>query len=283
MGLENSTLKFQIAGGDIDNDGLVYSVISALPAGAKFDPKTREFSWKPNYEQAGEYKVKFAVLDSAGEKDVREVTIAIAPVNRKPTLTVAPQIVALGEKLKFKLSATDADANTTLTYGAINLPNGAVLNSETGEVEWTPSPGQVGDYIVSYAVSDGEDTIEKNALIRVETTPSLPVVNIDLTPSFPVVKGQKVTIQMAADSFTSIAGQEIKVNGKSLTLDKFNRAVFTPDTTGRFEVVATATDAAGRVGTNSTILKVRDINDVNAPIVAFAPGINGKLLRSLIV
>jgi hypothetical protein len=46
-------------------------------------------------------------------------------------------------------------------------------------------------------------------------------------------------------------------------------------------VDVTATDADGRVGHNTTVVKVRDQQDSTAPIVAFAPGLDGALVKSV--
>nr|WP_319423729.1 putative Ig domain-containing protein [Pleurocapsa sp. FMAR1] len=277
---ENTELVFNLKGNDIDGDPLLYSAVSELPSGAKLDSRTGEFKWKPNYGQAGDYKLEFAVTDSNGSRDLKEFEIAVTNVNRTPSIEVKPQIVALGEELEFTLSSSDPDAGATLTYSVENLPLGATLDKDTGLVKWQPAPGQVGDYVVTYQVSDGEDIAERNALIRVEAKPTLPVVNLEFTPSFPAIPGQKVVINALADSFTEIKTISVSVNGKKLTLDKRNRAEFIADTTGRVEVEVTATDAAGRTATKTEILKVRDPEDKAAPVVAFGLGLNGQAFDS---
>ena len=156
-----------------------------------------------------------------------------------------------------------------LEYSAIALPEGAVLNSTTGEISWTPSPGQLGDFIVTYQVFDGEVTVEQNALIRVETPATPPAVDLEFTPSFPAIPGQRVTINALADSFTDVEEITLTVNGEEVALDERNRAEFIPQNPGRIEVTATATDAAGRENSVTEVLKVRDPIDSSDPIVAF--------------
>jgi len=289
---ENTELVFNLKGNDIDGDPLLYSAVSQLPTGAKLDSRTGEFKWKPNYGQAGDYTLQFAVTDSNGSRDIKEVEIVVNNVNRLPKIAVKPQIVALGEELEFTLVGSDLDLETgglgdgetaeasTLTYSAENLPEGATLNPETGVIKWQPSPGQVGDYVVTYQVSDGEDTVEKNALIRVETEPSLPLVDLEFTPSFAPIPGQKVTINALADSFTEIEEIKVSVNGEELALDSRHRATYTPETTGRIEIEVTATDIAGRTATKTEILKVRDPQDDAKPVVAFGLGLNGEAFES---
>ncbi|MEM9272984.1 MAG: CARDB domain-containing protein, partial [Cyanobacteria bacterium P01_F01_bin.143] len=296
---ENVELSFTLKGNDIDAEPIFYSAISDLPEGARLDSSTGEFTWKPNYEQAKieAYELEFAVTDG-NEPDDSElvpdseiVEILVDNVNRTPSIDVAPQIVALGEELEFTLQGDDPDLYvptpdgsppTPLQYSAANLPDGAVLDPNTGIVTWTPSPGQVGDYIVTYQVSDGEITAEKNGLIRVETQSTPPIVNIELTPSFPAIPGQKVVISALADSFTTIENVTLTANGTELTLDSRNRGEFVPDQPGRIEIVATAIDAAERIATTTEVIKVRDPEDEDAPIVAFGLGLDEAFVEDAI-
>ncbi len=126
---------------------LTYSATD-LPAGATFDPATREFRWTPTETQGpASYAVAFAVSDGTAS-DSEVVTITVGEVN------VTPELAAIGAKsvaelttLTFTVSASDVDepANT-LTYSATDLPAGATLirrlgvpldaggNSRTGEL-----------------------------------------------------------------------------------------------------------------------------------------------------
>ncbi|WP_013334633.1 CARDB domain-containing protein [Gloeothece verrucosa] len=143
-GQENTELSFNLAAGDLDNDPLVYSVISALPTGASFDPRTGKFTWKPGYSQAGDYVLTFKVTDPTGAIDTQDVALKIANVNRTPMIAVSSHGVALAEKLEFFVNGTDPDSGTLLTYGIDKLPQGATLDATTGKFSWTPNAGQTG-------------------------------------------------------------------------------------------------------------------------------------------
>ncbi|MCC5669346.1 putative Ig domain-containing protein [Nostoc sp. CHAB 5784] len=173
---ENNSIEFTSAAADIDNDSLIYSAVSPLPNGASFDPRTGKFTWKPNYEQAGEYVLNFAATDPQGASDIRDVTLRVANVNRSPAINVSNHAVALGEKLQFTVRGTDPDRNTNLTYSAVDLPDGAILDAATGEFTWTPNPGQVGDYALTYTVSDGEATVTQTSTVRVALAPQAPTL-----------------------------------------------------------------------------------------------------------
>jgi len=79
---ENRNLAFQVEATDPDGDAITYSA-SGLPAGATFDPATREFSWTPDYTQAGEYTVTFTASDgdkSYSLSSTKDVTITVRDV-----------------------------------------------------------------------------------------------------------------------------------------------------------------------------------------------------------
>jgi hypothetical protein len=88
---ENRNLTFAVEATDPDGDALTYSA-SNLPAGATFDPATRQFSWTPDYTQAGAYTVTFTASDgtrSYSLSGTKQVTITVRDV------TVAEQVSGL--------------------------------------------------------------------------------------------------------------------------------------------------------------------------------------------
>lgn len=75
---EGELLTFTNSATDPDSDNLTYSA-SNLPNGASFNPTTRQFSWKPTYNQAGIYNnIRFEVSD--GNNNVFQ-TITINVIN----------------------------------------------------------------------------------------------------------------------------------------------------------------------------------------------------------
>lgn len=262
---EGTELQFTLAAGDIDGDRVTVTALG-LPAGAVFDPQSLQFRWTPGFEQDGSYTVTFRASDG-GLSDQIQVPIAVENVNRAPTLTASHHGGAIGMPLAFTARATDPDLNTTLTFAAANLPQGATFNAQTGAFAWTPGPTQAGEHVVVFSVTDGEDVISKSVLLRVTSAPVPPLVSVELTPSFPAVPGQRVQLQATASSLAPITALTLRVNGQALTTDAQGRAEFTPSAQGKYVVEATATDADGLVGRFETVLKVRDPNDTAAPVV----------------
>ncbi len=271
LGREGAPVKFTLVANDRDNDQLTFSVLAGLPAGAQFDTHTGTLTWTPGFVQAGDTTVRFHVADPSGLGDTADVTLRIANVNRPPVLQASDHAVVLGMPLQFQLAASDPDLGTSLTFTGADLPAGATLDIGTGGFAWTPGPGQAGEYVVTFSVSDGAASASRTVLLRALLAAQAPQVTVELTPSAPAVPGQPVLVHAAASSLAGITALSVTVGGQVLALDGQGRATYTPTGPGRIAVEATATDADGFTGHASAVLKVRDPNDQAAPVVALDP------------
>ena len=106
---EGDVLIFTVSGSDPDGDFLTYNAEN-LPAGASFDPLSREFNWETTTGDAGDYSVLFRLTDdgtpSLGVSE--SVTITVGNVNRPPVLnSIGDKIVDEGGLLAFTVSGSD--------------------------------------------------------------------------------------------------------------------------------------------------------------------------------
>jgi hypothetical protein len=275
-GQEQRLVQFSLVGTDPDGDALIYEARSPLPAGAFFDRSTGLFEWTPTYDQAGDYTFAFAARDASGAEDTLSVRLAIADINRAPVLSLTNHLAQLGEPLAFRIGGTDADRNETLLFSAQGLPEGASLNSTTGEFSWTPGAGQAGDYLVMVRVTDGKTATLRPLALRAAQQPQRPDVAIELTPGFPVVPGQAVAITVLADAFSAVAAKTLAIDGTPVALDSRGRAFYTPGASGLVHLQASATDLDGYTTVVEKVLRVRDPSDTAAPSVAFDGSVAGR-------
>lgn len=83
------------------------------------------------------------------------------PENYPPLMAaIGDRSIEAGQLLEFVVTADDPDGDT-LTYSATSaggglLPPGATFDPATQTFSWKPSPGQVGDYWITFKVSDGK-------------------------------------------------------------------------------------------------------------------------------
>lgn len=154
---------------DPDSDALVYAA-EGLPEGASFDPDSHTLAFVPDYEQAGNHSIEFSATDGVAA-GILEVEVEVTQTNRVPEVEpVAPMYVVSGSHLEWTITASDPDGDT-LTYGADNLPDGAVLDETSGMFGWTPTGEQNGMHEVAVWASDGTDTETITVDIYVELAP----------------------------------------------------------------------------------------------------------------
>src|SRR5262249_55125127 len=152
------------------------------------------------------------------------------------------------------------------------------LDPATGAFAWTPGPGQAGEYVVKWTVSDGTLSASTSSVVRAALNPTLPSVTIDQTPSFPATPGQQVSIHVLPASLSPIVSRTLKVNGQLVQLDAQNGFKVPTTTPGRILLEATATDRDGFTGMTSGVVRVRDPQDTTAPNVHFDGALAGSPL-----
>jgi hypothetical protein len=173
---ENKTLKYKLPKADDpdkeDAKKLKYSA-SGLPDGAVFNSGSRTLTWKPTYDQAGQYKIKFSVTD--GEFNVeKEISVTVNNTNRKPKISrISSQSLEEGESLSVSASASDPD-DDNLSYSLDGNPSGMSIGSD-GTITWNNAAP--GSYNVTVTVSDGkggEDSTSFKVNVKAKPKPEAP-------------------------------------------------------------------------------------------------------------
>jgi hypothetical protein len=91
--LENETVRFTVMAIDPDGDGVTYSA-GPLPAGAVFDPATRQFFWTPVGSQGGSYALDFYATDNFVPPAIGKLSVAITVGNVPTPCERAERIIA---------------------------------------------------------------------------------------------------------------------------------------------------------------------------------------------
>ncbi len=281
VGFEGQRVEFQLSAGDPDLDPVIFSAVSALPRGAVFDPATGKLFWTPDFDQDGEYRLRFEARDPSGASDETDVVLRIANVNRVPVIAVTNRAAVLGQTFDFVIAARDPDLGAVLDYSARGLPEGASLDPRTGRLTWSPTLASLGDHLVLVSVSDGEATVVEPMVLRVLAQSTGPAVTIDATPSFPVLPGQLVQVQVQAEGFAPVVSRRIFVDGVEQRLDADNRIRITAGASGRIVLRAEATDADGFVGIATSEIKIRNALDTTPPDIALAEEVDETPVRSV--
>jgi hypothetical protein len=133
------SFRYQATDPNVDTE-LLYS-IGGKPRGAVFDSLTGQFTWTPDYTQAGTYTIHITVSDGVLEANTSTV-VKVTNVDRPPvwddTLT-SPQTTFEPNKTGYlSLHATDPDGDT-VKYSFSTppaVPRNASISASTGEFQW---------------------------------------------------------------------------------------------------------------------------------------------------
>ncbi len=132
---EGQSWQVPVTATDGDGDKLIYWADN-LPPGATFSPPTHTFAWTPPIGSAGTYP-GVTIYVSDGISTVSQTfTVAVAPADHPPTLTLPPdRTVRQGDGFILYFNGSDPDGGI-VTYSSSALPEGAVLDANTGRFEW---------------------------------------------------------------------------------------------------------------------------------------------------
>ncbi|MCH2167041.1 MAG: tandem-95 repeat protein [Oceanicola sp.] len=255
--------------------GDVFLSLAQGPADMVFDPVLGVARWRPSYGDAGNYQISILALDGAGQSAEQTIEINVVNVNRAPELTLADAGFAVGVPKQVQANASDADGDH-LTYRLINAPEGVTVDDE-GRLSWTPQPGQSGDHLIVLEATDGVDPRRVVALWSVRDLPVAPSIRVETTPDFPAVPGQPVLIRPVIDAAAPVVRLAVTADGQDLPRDQAGRFILVPDMPGRVTIEVTVEDADGATATQTHTLKVRDPDDVDAPLLDLLELPNGPL------
>lgn len=244
---EGEELRFKLKASDPDDDALTFTATN-LPEGASFDPATGTFTWKPDKGSAGSYYgISFTVTDH-GQTPLsasREMTIKVKGENSPPEFyPVEGKTVKVGESVRFKLEASDADGDK-LTFAASNLPPQSNFDEKTGTFSWTP--GQAGTFSVRFVVADSGTpplSAVQEVAINVSKANSPPLLM--LPNKLSAIEGNPINVEInaldAADDILTFSASHLPEGAE---FDPVNRTLrWTPPggSTGNYTVRFTATD-----------------------------------------
>ncbi|WP_340820500.1 PGF-pre-PGF domain-containing protein [Methanolobus sp. WCC4] len=164
---ENDILYVDLSATDLDGDTLTYSTDSSLGI-----VRGNTFICTPDYNDEGVYDVLYTVSDGS-LKNSATATITVTDSNMPPKInSISPMEVAINNTLDFSLSVSDEDVSDTFSYKALDLPSNASFDESSGSFEWTPSSDDIGDYSVSFYVSDSSHEDYETVSITVTETSS---------------------------------------------------------------------------------------------------------------
>jgi len=108
--------------------------------------KGYSFYWQPTATQTGRHRVNIIAQMSKGFKDSTSFWIDLRSFNAPPRFTPHRAItIPANESFELEIKAVDPDGVNPelIRYLGVDLPDGALLNEQTGLFRWTPTLRQV--------------------------------------------------------------------------------------------------------------------------------------------
>jgi len=260
-------LKADYSDPDKEDQGKLEFSASGLPEGASFDESTANFSWTPSFEQSGSYEnISVTVTDAAGLQAVQSFALTVNNVNRAPQLQpVGAQKTNENQPLTISLSASDPDREDEgkLQFTAANLPQGAAINSGSGEISWTPNFLQSGSYNFTVTVRDAEG-------LSAEQSVSVTVTEVNREPKLEnpgqqsVKENEALNVRFSASDEDTDNTLNYSASGlpAGASLDENSGELsWKPgfDQAGSYSVTVTVSDGASRVA-QSVKIEVENVN-----------------------
>jgi RHS repeat-associated protein len=263
--------SYQIAANDPDGDRLTYQLLAA-PDGMSIDSNAGIVRWQPKNGQLGVNSVTVAAYDPQGLGAIQTYKLAVLETNNAPLITSLPNLsVVVGSPYRYDLKAIDPDGDA-IAYTLTNAPEGVTLD-ELGRLRWSPLQADIGAYPIEVTVTDGRglSTSQTYTLTVIGDTEA-PEVSLGFNSSR-ITIGKELNLQVSAIDNVGVENITLMLGDTPLSLNpgvfgnaQVNKTAITLDKVGTYQVVATAVDAAGNVGTQTLQVEVV-LPDIKAPIV----------------
>ena len=265
-----SQFAYTVTARDPDGDPVTYRLVDG-PAGMAIDGVTGLLTWTP--QDDGEVGVTVEATDGRGGTAVQSFRLT-ARGNSAPTLAPFTDVTATaGTIVRLRAEATDPDGDA-VAFGLVGAPAGMTVDT-AGRISWAPDASQIGDHSFTVTASDGLGGLASRPVtVRVVADTTAPRVDLTLVPEV-IDLGQTVLIVVTGRDDVGVTAVTLTADGVPLPLSQNGIVNYTPVTSGTLTIVATATDAAGNLGSVTRSLRVIDPATATGPVVTItspAPG-----------
>ncbi len=270
--------QYQVTARDPAGQALTYQLLTK-PAGMTIDANTGLVSWTPDSTEIGSNTVTVGAVDPLGAGGSQTFAIVVSAVSQPPVLDpISDQSVTAGLQFLYDVHATDPGGNALYySLDTASETRGMIIDG-LGRMGWITTKANVGSYPVTVTVTDDLGlTASQSFNLVVDPDAQAPVVNLLISPD-PINVGQPATIIAQATDNVGVVSRALTINGVAVPLDAQGQATVLNLPGGTYTVVATATDDAGNVGSDTKTLVIIDNSDLNPPTVAITTPADGDTI-----
>ncbi len=222
---------YAVGATDPEHDAITYS-LDVYPDGMSIDAKTGIISWITDTNDIGAHQVKIKVNDSADmtSYQVFDLVVQPQPVDLAPFITSRPRaLTQLQQPYTQRITAVDPE-NQTLVYTLLAKPAGMDIDSQTGQISWTP--GSNGQFPIVVMTQDPAGNKAYLSYV-IEVLTSVDTFAFISTPPTSGFVGQKITYTPAIRNPENQSLTYQLLDAPSgLTQQANNSGAFTWDTAG---------------------------------------------------
>ncbi|MBI2120356.1 MAG: tandem-95 repeat protein [Parcubacteria group bacterium] len=257
---------------DIPANALTFSVVSG-PAHGTLDIVSisgDEATYTPDEDYTGADSFTFKANDGTDDSNIATVNINVD--NGAPVIDAIPDQVAI-EMIALNLTANASDPDSDpLTFSLGIYPDGALIDTDTGEFTWTPGEAAGGGvFPVTVIVSDGDMTDSASFNITVTETNEAPVAEDNTGEEdggVTILEDTSVTITLGATD-SDVPAQSLvfstttsPAHGTLGTISG-NQVIYTPDANynGSDSFTFKVNDGATDSNTATVDITVTPVND----------------------
>ncbi|MEM7168367.1 MAG: putative Ig domain-containing protein, partial [Planctomycetota bacterium] len=144
--VEGMLFEYDVDAADPDPLDTLQFALDAAPAGASINATSGLIQWTPTAAQVAapqDFTVRVTDNGSPTLSDTQAFSVSVNDVNQAPTITSTAVTTATeATRYTYDVDATDPDPLDDLLYSFDDAPAGAMINSLSGLIEWTPTAQQ---------------------------------------------------------------------------------------------------------------------------------------------
>ena len=240
--------------------------LESPPAGVSLE--ANRLTWTPQAGQLGPSTITILATDPQGAVGRQTFRVDVRPINEAPVFQTDPVLTSsFGADYVYASLATDTFDRVSYTIAG---PTGITIGETSGVVTWPAAAVVLGDYPTTITATDdrGLSTTQPYTLtVTSDMTP--PNVSI-LFSDNRVELGSSIDIRVVATDDVAVSTLALTVDGVAIPLDSEGRTTLTPTVSGVPQLLASATDTSGNIGTDTASIFVIDPADTTPPLIEIA-------------
>jgi VCBS repeat-containing protein len=179
---EDVAVNGLLSASDIDDDALIYSIVSNGGKGTAIitNTATGSYIYTPNPGATGTDSFTFRVNDGLVDSNSATITVNLEQVNDAPIADNGIIHTTEDEAANGVLSASDIDGDALIYSIVVNATKGVVVMTSTtnGDYTYTPNPDATGVDSFTFKVNDGQvDSSTATVSVSIAALNDAPVAN----------------------------------------------------------------------------------------------------------